>query len=275
MARNVIKPKHGSTPPQVEDLEEYELGYHGGALYVRENDEIVKISGGGGNEDFEPFADWNAKEGEFGHILNRPLADETNLYSFTGKSMSKGEVSQITTETFIYEKMRNLSIELTGVTGYTIVPDVKRKAWLTGGNGSSKTIVFVYGPDLNLSTTSVAIYYLTANDSATQIGLFIDSDCEFEEKWYEKGLYIWGTGSSFYVSKISFEYDKLIFNEIYKDVFKDARASNVYKLDLSSLVGNTLTDQLISQINAEIGKYGPGDVLLLPRGLIELLEGVQ
>jgi hypothetical protein len=59
---NVIKPKHGSTPPQVEDLEEYELGYHGGALYVRENDEIVKISGGGGGSAGDIYIDQDELE---------------------------------------------------------------------------------------------------------------------------------------------------------------------------------------------------------------------
>ena len=45
---NVIKPKHGSSPPTVNNLEEYELGYYGGALYIRENGTIIQISGGGG-----------------------------------------------------------------------------------------------------------------------------------------------------------------------------------------------------------------------------------
>ena len=47
MAGNVIKPKHGSTKPTEENLEEYELGYYNGALYIKDNGTIRKIGGGG------------------------------------------------------------------------------------------------------------------------------------------------------------------------------------------------------------------------------------
>lgn len=59
---NVIKPKHGQTKPTVEDLEEYELGYCGGALYIRENDAIVKISGGGGGGAGDMYVDQDELE---------------------------------------------------------------------------------------------------------------------------------------------------------------------------------------------------------------------
>lgn len=226
------------------------------------------------DNDGDAFSDWNAEEGEAGHILNRPVFDETKQHIFVGQSLEKGSVIQVSTEVFVYEKMQDLVIEMEGVTDYTIVPDIKRKSWLKEGKGTANTIVFVYGPDLNLSSSSVGVYYLENSETASQIGLFIDSDCEFEEKWYEKGLYIWGTGKSYYVSKLSFNYNRIIFNEKYKNVFKDTKASNVYKLDISELAEQTLTDDLILKVNAEIGKYGSGDILLLPKGLIQLLEGV-
>lgn len=50
MAGNVIKPKHGSTKPTEENLEEYELGYYNGALYIKDNGTIRKIGGGGGGD---------------------------------------------------------------------------------------------------------------------------------------------------------------------------------------------------------------------------------
>lgn len=60
--RNVIKPRHGQTEPTIEDLEEYELGYCGGALYIRENDAIVKISGGGGGSAGDMYVDQDELE---------------------------------------------------------------------------------------------------------------------------------------------------------------------------------------------------------------------
>lgn len=45
---NVIKPKHGTRAPLTTDLQEFELGYYNGSLYIRENDAIKKISGDGG-----------------------------------------------------------------------------------------------------------------------------------------------------------------------------------------------------------------------------------
>ena len=46
---NVIKPKHGATEPTPENLEEFELGYYNGSLYIKEEGIIKKISGGGGS----------------------------------------------------------------------------------------------------------------------------------------------------------------------------------------------------------------------------------
>ena len=51
MAGNIIKLKHGKTAPTKENLEEYELGYYNGALYIKEEGAIKKIEGGGGGGD--------------------------------------------------------------------------------------------------------------------------------------------------------------------------------------------------------------------------------
>jgi hypothetical protein len=54
--------------------------------------QIISTGGGGegNNTTVIVSADWNAKEGEVGHVANRPVSDTTSHYKFIGTALATG-----------------------------------------------------------------------------------------------------------------------------------------------------------------------------------------
>jgi hypothetical protein len=164
--------------------------------------------------------------------------------------------------------MENLSLTVGGTTNsYSVVYDIWTKDQINN-NGSQNTVYFARGADWNMSTTSILILYTVSSSSVAKLGIITDSDCYFEEKWYEKGIHFLGNSNNLYISNFEFDYTTLEFNEYYKNIFKNEKASNVYKLDLTEFLSKDVDTALIPLLNAEISKYKAGDILLVPEALL-------
>jgi hypothetical protein len=142
-------------------------------------------------------------------------------------------------------------------------------------------IGFINGIAFYLSTTSFAVVCATSikNDSGMAINLdvlaiFSDTESEYKGEEIVPGCYFFNSlDGLLHINNFNFNYQEIARNEEYKEAFKDFHASNVYMLDFDVFMEQELTEELIAALWAEISKYKPGDVILVPQWLITILSG--
>lgn len=232
------------------------------------------------SQDIDPTPDWYQEEGQAGFIRNKPVSRYMIRKTLTCAQLVNGAVKRISENWYDYYKMSNISISLENAGAYRIFTQYCNNMTelnqiitekLTEGESG---IFFVRGSALYLSSTSLVIIYATAGEPVKKevLAIICDSLSEYNSTSLELGVYFFGIAENIFVKNLAFDYTDLSYNDDFKGIFKDSKAANVYTLDTKVLSEEQLSVNLVSFITAELGKYKPGDILLVPAEILNSIS---
>ena len=154
---------------------------------------------------------------------------------------------------------------------------------MTEENVDSNKIFILNGAALGMASSHLFLTtFITANEEPTICYL----GCIIKPTTNEKlpqGIYFTANSETEpYIARFNFNYSAIEVNSNYKNVFKHQDATNIFTLDkavllnlMSAIDGKEEVEKVLQAFSAEMTRFNPGEVLLIPSSFLEALNSVN